>query len=355
MVIFNIYVIHETRFKTRFNLINNTLTDLKKICNKIGNISVNIKFISENPEFDNNRINYDKYPTDTDDNELNSINTDYNKNITLLNENIIANIEKHRLIYDIIAKSNDNDVNNIYNLILEDDALISNDYINNIEETFKNIANKTFNEWDILFTCLPSMKENDKLEMNNTKDYFKLLMCKSSYFIKKNICKELYDFTNTIKLSHKNMLSRFIYENPKYKYMFLNKNLLLEGSKIGIVPTTINNNNFLFQNNNYITLINISNKEKLEEKDIKESEKIYKISSKNFLSADMMHIMGIIYYKYKDYDNAKEYFIMALENTKTHNITIQQNSEVLNNTINIYQFNQEFLEECKKLKSKYSI
>ena len=53
---------------------------------------------------------------------------------------------------------------------------IINDYINNIEETFKNIANKTFNEWDILFTCLPSMKENDKLEMNNTKDYFKLLM-----------------------------------------------------------------------------------------------------------------------------------------------------------------------------------
>lgn len=353
MVLFNIYVIHESKFKTRFNLINNTLTELKKICDKIGNIEVKINFILENKEVDNSRIKYDKYPDETDNKELNSINTEFNNRLIILNEHVISNIERHRIIYDIIAKSNDN--NDVYHLVLEDDALISSDYISNIEETFKNIANKTFEKWDILFTCLPSMKQNNKLEMNCTKDFFKILMNKSSYFIKKNICKDLYDFTNTIKFSHKDMLSRFIYENPKYDSMFLNKNLILEGSKIGIVPTTINNNNFLFQNNNYINLINISNKEKLEKKDIEESERIYDEASKQFLSADMMHIMGIVYFKYNDYDNAKDFFNKALENTKMHNGSLYQSSELLNNTINIYQFNQEYLEECKKMKSKYSI
>lgn len=353
MVLFNIYVIHDEKYKTRYNIINNTIIELKKICNKIGNIEVNIKFITNDNNIDKKRINYDKYPIDTDNIELNNINTEYNNRITLLNEQLISNIEKHRNIYNSIAISNDN--TDTYHLVLEDDALISSDYISNIEETFKNIANKTFSEWDILFTCLPSMKLNDKLEMNNTKDFFKFLMNKSSYFIKKNICEELYNFTNTIKFSHKDMLSRFIFENPnKYKYMFLNKNLILEGSKIGIVPTTINNNNFLFQNNIYINLINISNKEKLEKKDIEQSEKLYEESCKQFLSADIMHIMGIIYYKYNDYNNSKEFFNKALENTKMHNITLFQGSELLNNTINIYQYNQEYLEECKKIKSKYS-
>ena len=353
MVLFNIYVIHESKFKTRFNIINNTITEIKKICDKIGNIELNIKFITENNNIEQKKANYDKYPVDTNNIDLNNINTEYNNRITLLNEQSISNIEKHRIIYNSIGKSNDN--MDTYHLILEDDALISSDYISNIEETFKNIANKTFSEWDILFTCLPSMKLNDKLEMNNTKDFFKFLMSKSSYFIKKNICEELYNFTNTIKFSHKDMLSRFIFENPnKYKYMFLNKNLILEGSKIGIVPTTINNNNFLFQNNIYINLINISNKEILEKKDIEQSEKLYEESCKKFLSADIMHIMGIIYYKYNDYNNSKEFFNKALENTKMHNITLFQGSELLNNNINIYQYNQEYLEECKKIKSKYS-
>lgn len=352
MVLFNIYVIHENKYKTRFNIINNTLTELKKICDKIGNIEVKIKFILENEKIDIKRINYNKYPIDTDNNDTNSINTEYNNKITLLNENIISNIERHRIIYNYIYKSEDDDT---YHLILEDDAVIGIDYINNIEEAFEKIANKEYSDWDILFTCLPCIKQYEKLELINVKDSFKFLMNKSSYFIKKKICKELYDYTNTIKLSHKDILSRFIYENDKYKFMFLNKNSILEGSKLGIVPSSINGNNYLFQNNYYHSLINISNKTNLEKKDLDESEKIYEESSKQFLSADMMHIMGIIYYKFNKYDNAKEYFNKALENTKLHDITLFQNSEILNNTINIYQYNQEFLEECKNLKSKYSV
>jgi len=355
MVHFNIYVIHESKFNTRFNIINNTLTELQKICTKLGNINLNVKYIMENNIVEENRINYDKYAVNTDDSTLNNLNTEYNARLTLLPEQVISNIERHRIVYDSIYKSIEED--DTYHLVLEDDAIISNDYINNIEETFKNIFNKTFANWDILFTCLPFpfMKETTKLEMVSTTDHFKFLINKSSYFIKKNICKELYDFTKIIKFSHKDMLSRFIYEKPNYKYMFLNKNIILEGSKIGIVPTTINNNNFLFQNNNYIELINISNKQKIEKKDIDECEKIYEASCKQFLSADMMHIMGIIYYKYNDYDKSKEFFNNALENTKMHNISLYQTSELLNNTINICQFNQEFLEECKNLKSKYSI
>lgn len=351
MIKLNIYILHHTIYKSRYNIINNTIIEIKKICEKIGGYDVNIKFILENTDIDNTRIKYDKYPEDTNNKDVNEKNAEYNKQLSVLNENAIYNIEKHRKVLKIISEDNENTIN----LILEDDVAISTDYINNIEEVFRNLKDNKFSDWDILFTCLPPINYNDTIAIEPVTKYFKTLMNKSSYFIKKSICDKLYDYTNIIKFNYKIILSKFINDNPDLKIMFINKNIFLEGSKVGIFPTTINNNNFLFQNNNYINLINISNNESIKKEDIEMCEKIFNESKKQFISADIIHIMGIIYYKYGDYDKAEEYFNNALENVKLHNIIVNQNSEILNNTINIYQYKQSYLEECKNLPSKYSI
>jgi hypothetical protein len=177
-------------------------------------------------------------------------------------------------------------------------------------------------------------------------------MNKSSYFIRPHICKQLIDYTETFRFTLKTALSRFFYENKDIKAMYLNKHTFLEASKIGIVPSTINPNNFLFQNNHFIQLSNISNQQNITGADIKEVEKIYE-NSKQIESADILHIIGIIYYKYNDIENAKKYMTLAVENMKKNKGYLQPNSEILNNCINIYQYNQENLEEYKKTIPKY--
>ena len=136
--------------------------------------------------------------------------------------------------------------------------------------------------------------------------------------------------------------------------MSYNKITFIEGSKLGLYPSSVNPNNYLFLNNNYIDLKKISEKKELTENDIKRAEKIYS-DSLNIQSIDIQNIMGIIYYNYKNYKKAKEYMCASLNSLKKcKGYTIMKNNEILSNTINIYKYDQDLLDECIASKSKYS-
>jgi GR25 family glycosyltransferase involved in LPS biosynthesis len=350
MVRLNLYVIYSQHLENRQKYINSTIEFIKNISEK-NELSFNVniiaepskEFIDKNIENFNKRVNYSKYSDDTKENR------DFNGLIQPLNSCQISNIEKHREIYKNIIDKDDRD---LY-MILEDDAVVGQEYVHNIEQLFKKLKDNKFeNKWDILFTCLPSMNQGDKMALLPINETYSFLMNKSSYFIRPHICKQLIDYTETFRFTLKTALSRFFYENKDIKAMYLNKHTFLEASKIGIVPSTINPNNFLFQNNHFIQLSNISNQQNITGADIKEVEKIYE-NSKQIESADILHIIGIIYYKYNDIENAKKYMTLAVENMKKNKGYLQPNSEILNNCINIYQYNQENLEEYKKTIPKY--
>jgi len=346
----NVYVIYSPHLEERQKYINSTIDFLKKTTEKIGytfNISVitepSKEFIDKNIDTFNKRVQYEKYP------DTSKGNRDFNALIQPLNSYQISNFEKHREIYKHIKDKSDDELH----MIIEDDVVIGQEYTHNIEQLFKKLKENKFGDWDILFTCLPSLKQEDKMQIVPVKDVFSTLMCKSSYLVKASLCQKLYEYTNVFKFTLKNCLSRFFYENEDVKAMYLNKHTFLEASKIGIVPTTVNPNNFLFQNNQYIQLSHLSNSPEITDNIIKEAEKIYE-SSKSIDSADILHIMGIIYFKYKDYVNAKKFMSDAISNMKKNKGYLQQNSELLNNCINIYQFDQSMLEECKLSVPKYS-
>jgi uncharacterized protein HemY len=65
--------------------------------------------------------------------------------------------------------------------------------------------------------------------------------------------------------------------------------------------------------------------------------------------------MGVMYYKRKEYDNAKKYMTEACDKMRDNYGYVSKASEILNNAINIYQYDQKQLEECKKKVSKYSV
>lgn len=345
----NLYVIFSQHLDERLKYINSTIDFIKKKAESQGyefNINVITEpskdLIDKNIEAFNKRVNYEKYPDIPENREFNAL-------IHPLNSCQISNIEKHREIYKHIINKSENE----FHLIIEDDVVVGQEYITNIDILFKRLKENTLNEWDILFTCLPSIKQDETMKLLSTRDHFNIFLSKSSYFIRPSVCRRLIEFTEKFKFTLKNTLSRFVFENKDIRSMFLNKHTFLEASKIGIFPSTINPNNFLFQNNQFIALTSISNKAEISDKDIEEAEKIFE-TTKQMNSADLFHMMGIIYYKKKDYVNAKKYMTDAVMSLKKNKGYLQQNSEILNNCLNIFQYDQNQLDECLQTQSKYS-
>lgn len=346
-----IHLIHTESLVQRKKYINGTIDRLKTVsesCDYEFKINIitepSVDYIDKNIAQFNSRVNYDKDSSDDDFNNL----------IQKLNAPQISNIEKHRIAYENIL--------NIYNmsknkddlhLILEDDVVISQEYSKNIDILFNNFSK--IGKWDILFTCLSHLNvDNNSIDLYDSRDNFKILLSKSSYFINPDVALKLNKYLNTFKYSLKIALSKFIYDNKDVKSFTLNKHIFLEGSKLGLLLSSTNNNNVLYQNNDFIMLARITSNEKISEEQLKEALQIYKRLT-NLNSADILHTMGILYYKVGDYVNAKQYLVDAVLNMKKNNGYLTNSSEILNNCINMHQYNQVDLEDCIKRKSKYNI
>lgn len=339
--IINIIVIYTKSLSNRTQYINSTLTFLKNLCEK-HNLKVNIIIVDSPNNNDilndsekyNKRVNYDKIE-----------NCEYNNNIIPLNPNQISNIEKQR---NALLKVKDNE----YNLILEDDVIISKDYIDNIEILIKNI--NILENLDILITSDFIYNENKNMELLSFNEYDKILISKSSYLINKKTADKLFESTDIFKYDYKVSLTKFLKNNKdNIDSKILNKCIFLEGSKVGIFGSSLKNKNFLSQNSQYIELAKLVNLNIIDDDIIKNATDIYKLLE-NLENPEIDHIYGLVYYKSNDINNAKKYLNRAIINMKKNNNYCSKSNEILNNAINIYKLDQEFFEECKNLKSKYS-
>ena len=339
--IINIIVIYTKSLSNRTQYINSTLTFLKNLCEK-HNLKVNIIIVDSPNNSDilndsekyNKRVNYDKIE-----------NCEYNNNIIPLNPNQISNIEKQR---NALLKVKDNE----YNLILEDDVIISKDYIDNIEILIKNI--NILENLDILITSDFIYNENKNMELLSFNEYDKILISKSSYLINKKTADKLFESTDIFKYDYKVSLTKFLKNNKdNIDSKILNKCIFLEGSKVGIFGSSLKNKNFLSQNSQYIELAKLVNLNIIDDDIIKNATDIYKLLE-NLENPEIDHIYGLVYYKSNDINNAKKYLNRAIINMKKNNNYCSKSNEILNNAINIYKLDQEFFEECKNLKSKYS-
>ena len=340
----NIYIISTEELKNRITNINNVVAIFKNLCAK-NNIQAFINLISEpssstvdkNISVFNSRVDYSAFKD----------NNEYNEYITMLNSCQISNYEKHRELYKIIKDKDDEGLH----LIIEDDMLISNSYINNIDEMIKDLTKKdNCDLWDILFLSLNTVNNSDNFI--NFRTVYNKLITKSCYFVKPKICNKLYEESKTFKLQIKYFISKYIEDNNDLNVYFYNKNTLIEGTKIGIYPSSVNSVNYLYFNNEYIGLLKIYNMDVITDDDIAEACRLYKIVE-NINSSDIINIMGMIYNKHKNYKEAKKYFIKALDVHKKNYGYLQKNSNILNNCITIFQHDQDMLEECLKVKPKY--
>jgi len=348
MKILNIYVVYSVHLTNRLKYINSTIELLNKTVQDVG-LEIKLmtikepthEFIEKNIEEFNKRVKYDKEEGEKADEQFNSV-------IQTLNVCQISNYERHREIYNIIKTKSIDELH----FIIEDDVLLGEDYLHNIKLLFQNLYADKFDQWDIIFTCISTIENDKDMALIDTRKQYKFLLNKSSYLITPSTAAKLYEYLNEFKYSLKNAISKFIWDNSDIKSFVLNKHTFLEGSKMGIFPTSVNNTNFLFQNVNYVNLAKLTNLEEISENHLKEAMHHYEQLEK-MNSPDATHTLGVIYYKRKDYENAKKYMVEACVKLQETQGFVSKSSEILNNAINVFQYDQTLLESCKNKKSIY--
>ena len=340
----NIYIITSEHLKSRFNHLNYQINKLKTIFTKL---EFNINFIQiNNPSINEIEKTIDTYKQRVNTNKDDIEDNDFKNLISTINIHQLSNYIKQQKAMEMIKNGNCH-----LNFIIEDDVMFIDDFNDNFSKVLEMI--KTL-EFDLFFTSIAINNKDDDYKAIKSFEPFKVLIAKSSYFITKKCASNLFEYLNNIKFNYKIQLSYYIWENREtIKSFIFNKNLLFEGSKIGIFYTSINNNNFLYQNGEYIKLTQImGNNEYIDDDILKEAENIYNNNGKN--NADFQHTLGLLYYKNKNYKKAKETMIDAVMNLHKNDGYISSQNELLNNCINMHQFEQSDIENVLKLDGIYS-
>lgn len=347
MKVLNVYVLHYDVLKNRIKYINSTLEHIKKVSDRL-NFNLNVKIITDpavshiekNIDLYNKRVKFEKDVSSNADDHFNNM-------VSQLNMHEISNIEKHRNIYDAINNEDE------LHFIIEDDVVINQQYFEYIEEFFEKLSKGEFEDWDILFTCTASINTNP-MELVPSRLPFKVMLSKSSYFIKPALAKLLIKYLEVFTYNMKVGLSKFIWDNKDVKSFILNRHTFMEGSKIGIFTSSIHTStNYLYQNAKYVHLARMTVHKSISDDQMKEAESIYD-AIKDMNNPDILHTMGLLYFKNQNFIKAKELMTEACYQIKQGNGIIAKTSEILNNAINIYQHDQEQLEEFKGNNSKYN-
>tara|TARA_Y100000389_G_scaffold80301_1_gene77007 strand:+ start:2542 stop:3543 length:1002 start_codon:yes stop_codon:yes gene_type:complete len=328
-----VYLIHDPKLTNRTPYYEGTISKLKELINE----DLSVEYITEPYEISKDDVKNKMKLEKTND-------PDFDKSLTYINTEQALNIEKHKSILKKIIQLKETC------LVLEDDVVISMDYSENITNFFNQVENF---DYDILFIGFSENDASSKdIKLIDSREKYKILISKASYLIKPHIAQKLLDYLEYYRYPMKTSLSKFIWDNKDIRSFITNKHMLLESSKIGIHPTSINYNNMLVFNPDYIKLVKLISNETFNSEMMKTINEIYN-KLKKLESPDVHHIMSIIYHKQKLYDDAKEELMKAIDLSIKKNGYLGKNSELLNNAINIYQYNQDDVDEYCKLKSKY--
>jgi hypothetical protein len=320
----NVYIVHRSDFTERKKL----MEENKEIFEKLG-IKINWTYIEK----------YDiKHLMDNIKDISSSIKIEqtefeeYNELIENLHINHLSNIYNHLDVLNKI-KTHYNELNqehqdnNMY-MVLEDDVFLMNTFVDNMKVILNELHTKNIN-YDLIFLGIPlcidnktdEKKTNDiqmteNITLNYIKQYLKYLPSCDSFLINAKILnnEDLYNEINKVKLIYNFELS-YIIQKFNLNAYYSRPHLMLDGSKMGIIPSSININNVHIYNNEFMSMIQILNLPEEEfNKDIDKYEKefnnLYDLL-KDFNNPDILHLNAIFHNKMKKYEIALNIFKYA--------------------------------------------
>ena len=293
----------------------------------------------------------------------------YDNHLENISAEIISNMEKHRNAWQIIAGIQDPDA---INLVLEDDALVGQDCVDNLKDLLSLLSTCCHSSsFDMLFLGLTPPKETTVFELVSAHDHdapMDVLVSKEAYFVNSATARKLAEEWTDNKLTHslRIQLSKYLKSKAKeIKTMYTNRRVTIDGSKLGLFPTTLHTNNVLVFNGKFMLFLNIYmeiDKCDDEKRDglFQYAKATYREVEKNrtnqFGYADITHMYGLIMYKMKQYEYAEEMFLEAVKVTVEQQGLVSNNTDLLNNSLNVYQHVQKDVNDIfMRLASKYAV
>jgi len=275
---------------------------------------------------------------------------DFDNQRYMLSVPIISNIEKHKEAWRYISKLSESS-KSLY-LIIEDDALLFPECVNNLRELFQ----KDHSSWDMLSLGLSTTNaQSNADDFINFRDTMRVLPSKEAYCLKPQTAKLFLEQSTNYKFIMRLHLSYLIKQNPNLKVMFLKNRIFIDGSKLGIFPSSIHPTNILIFNSEFVQMHTYVRKTAEEvKKDFSKIERLYK-TVENIHSPDAMHMYGILLMKAGRIKDAEEIFTEAIQEMKKQQGFLNNQSELANNLVDLYKVLQKDIDTCDIKTAKYSV
>jgi hypothetical protein len=277
----------------------------------------------------------------------------------------ISNLLKHKEVWQTIACQDHTQTT--LNMILEDDAVWVQSNVTAFEKWLSSPTDA--HDWDLLFLGLSNEQPHNEATVEKESNYdvlpltpsMPILASKECYFIKQSAAFALSSCIHGIKFNVRHLLSYFIAiasprQFPKLRLCTTRRRFTIDGSKLGLYPSTLHENNILIYNKEFMFLLQMMKTKPNTEWDIQEIESIHELA-KTFRSPDLMHLIGVLFCNMSppQYQKGHDLMYQALIEMQQKNGLLMATSDLLNNYMNSCQYNQKDLDEITAQPSKYAI
>jgi len=352
--LFKIYVIHSAALTIRLQKFKPVIDIIKTSGQKAG-YKVEVILITGSdpsvlqPQLEElqKKVSYD--PTG---------NQIFDQCIQVLSLEMISNIEKHKEALRKIAASKTSDENGDLHLVLEDDAVILKDCIDNFEDVLK--VNHKKHDWDVIIMGLSKTSDGKvKQELENLNELTgsgKILPSKEAYFIRKNVATNILPKFETYKFTYRIQLSWIINEGvgDNMHVYYPRKRTTIDGSKLGLFPSSIHTNNILTYNNEYMQLykfLSVSKEDIIKNMSVIDS--LYK-TVKTLNSPDFTHLYGLLKIKVDLLEEGEKILLEAIDQMRESQGILNSRSDLANNLVELYQHLQHDIKPSLAKPSKYA-
>jgi GR25 family glycosyltransferase involved in LPS biosynthesis len=252
----------------------------------------------------------------------------YNQFIRNMHVNHLSHVLKHYTAISAIADMEPGS----YGLVLEDDSLFND----NSCETLDTIMGTIGEEHDVIFLTLPPPSSTPGTILD-TSEYFQIIPFTDGYIISQKAAQTLKAAFMPIKFSHQFQMN-YVLTKCGIKSFFAAPNVFVNGSRYGVCVSTMNPNNSLIFNKDYMTVYNILNSPlTLENKNI-----IEKIISASQIAQhpDFMYLVAKYHAMCKDFEKSENAFKEAYNSMMVNKAFMTNESNILKDFIRIYKYMQ---------------
>ncbi len=269
---------------------------------------------------------------------------------SVLNLEEISNYEKHREVWrrmqtEVVPTASSSDIC----LIIEDDTIIIPEFTKNFEAFLDNPRIK---DWDLYLMGVATSVNSDTGRMlMPVADLMRTIPSKCAYAVRptSSALQTLLDETEVIRFNMRIQLSYIFQKRRDLRAIISTRQCFMEGSKVGLFPSTLHSNNLLIFNQEYMDLFRMLQSNQINEAT---ASALYE-RVKHIQSPDLLHIYGVLLFKCGKVNEAAQHLKTAVEWTQVQHGFLSPQSELLNNLINMHEHMQWDLPQYLSTPSKY--